>query len=258
MTQTDPQTETAAGATEPRSEPSKPWYIRFAPVFVVLGGLAAAYAAGLHQYLSLETLRDSREALTGFVAANPLLAVAAFVLIYAVATLFMVPGALWLTIGGGFMFGLLGGGALTVLGATLGATALFLIARTSFGEGLKRRAGPWLKKMRKGFEENPRAYMFAMRFFPAVPFPVANIAPALLGAKLPDYMLTTAVGVIPGVLAYSWIGAGLGAAFDQGETPDLAAFGTSLLPAFLALAAVSLAPVLWRRFGPKKAAATDA
>ena len=233
--------------------PRRPWYVRFAPALVILAGLAAAYAAGLHRYLSLESLRDGREALTAQVQANPALSVLAYVAIYALATLFMLPGALWITIAGGFLFGLAGGSVLTVAGATFGATALFLIARTSLGEGLKRRAGPWLSKMRKGFEANPRSYMFAMRFFPAVPFPVANIAPALLGAKLPDYVLTTSLGVVPGVLAYTWIGAGLGAAFDRGETPDLAAFGASLAPAFLALALVSLAPVLWRRFGPRKA-----
>ena len=87
-----------------------------------------------------------------------------------------------------------------------------------------------------------------------VPFPVANIAPALLGAKLPHYVLSTALGILPGVIAYTWIGAGLGAVFAAGEEPNLAGFARQLLPAFFALAAISLAPVVMKRFSRKKPA----
>ena len=91
-----------------------------------------------------------------------------------------------------------------------------------------------------------------LRFLPLVPFPVANIAPALLGAKYPDYALTTAIGIIPGVIAYTWIGAGLGATFAAGENPDIASVAGNLVPAFAALAVVSLMPVVWKKtFGRK-------
>lgn len=229
-----------------------PLWQRLWPVYLIAGGLLAGWRLGLFDYLSLQTLREQHEALRSFVEGNLLVAVAAYVIIYALSTLFMVPGALWITIAGGFLFGLAGGSAATVVGATLGASLLFLAARTAFGGMLRERAGPFLRRMEAGFHENPRSYMFALRFLPIVPFPVANIAPALLGARYPDYALTTAIGIIPGVVAYTWIGAGLGATFEAGENPDIGAVAGNLVPAFAALAVVSLMPVIWKKFLGRK------
>ena len=175
-------------------------------------------------------------------------------LIYAAATLFMIPGALWITIAGGFLFGLYGGTPATVAGATLGASLLFFAARTSVGAALRERAGPFVKKMERGFQEDALSYMFALRFLPIVPFPVANIAPAVLGAKYRDYAITTALGIIPGVIAYTWIGAGLGATFAAGEDPNIANIARNLVPAFAALGVVSLIPVAYKKLFSKKAA----
>ena len=236
-----------------KAKPAAPMWQRLWPVYVIAAGLLAAWQLGLFDYLSLETLREQHETLRAFVEANLLLAVTAYIVIYALSTLFMVPGALWITIAGGFLFGLAGGSAATVVGATLGASLLFLAARTAFGGVLRERAGPFLRKMEAGFHESPRSYMFALRFLPIVPFPVANIAPALLGARYPDYALTTAIGIIPGVVAYTWIGAGLGATFAAGENPDIGSVAANLVPAFAALGVVSLMPVVWKKFFGRKA-----
>ncbi len=239
--------------TEPRKKQGG-GIVRYLPLLLIVAGLIAAFALGLHRYLSFEQLKAQRETLTAFVVAHPLIAAAAFIATYMTFTLLMIPGALWLTIGGGFLFGLYGGGALTLVGATAGATCLFLAARTALGEPLRRRAGPFLKTLEAGFAENPFSYLFTLRFLPVVPFPVANIAPALLGAKLRDFVVTTFVGIIPGVIAYTLIGSGLGAAFDSGHEPDIAGFVRPLLPAFFALAAVSLLPVVIKRFRTRKPA----
>ena len=228
--------------------------VRFLPLLLIVAGLIAAFALGLHKYLSFDALKAQRGALSAFVTAQPLLAATAFVGAYMLFTMLMLPGALWLTIGGGFLFGLAGGAALTVIGATLGATALFLAARTALGEPLRRRAGPFLKRLEAGFQENPFSYMLTMRFLPIVPFPVSNIAPALLGAHLRDFLVTTFFGIIPGTIAYTLIGSGLGAAFDSGRAPDIAGFVRPLLPAFFALAAVALLPALIKRLRSRKPA----
>ena len=236
---------------------SLPLWQRLWPVYLIAAGLLAGWRLGLFHYLSLESLREQHEALRAFVEGNLFLAVAAYIVIYALSTLFMVPGALWITIAGGFLFGLAGGSVATTVGATLGASLLFLAARTAFGGMLRERAGPFLRKMEAGFHQNPRSYMFALRFLPIVPFPVANIAPALLGARYPDYAVTTAIGIVPGVIAYTWIGAGLGATFAAGENPDIASVASNMLPAFAALAVVSLMPVVWKKFFARKAPRTE-
>lgn len=243
----------AEADTQPPAPKRRPLWQRLWPLYVIAGGLGLAYAFGLHNYLSLETLREQREVLRAFVTEQPVLAVAIYLAIYAIATVFMLPGALWITIAGGFLFGLAGGSAATVAGATIGASLLFFAAQTAIGKPLRERAGPWLKKMESGFREDALSYMFAMRFIPAVPYPVANIAPAVLGAKYREYALTTAIGIIPGVVAYTWIGAGLGATFDAGEDPDLGAIASNLVPALIALGVVALLPVVYKKLFRKKA-----
>lgn len=236
----------------------RPIWIKLWPVYLIAAVMIGAWQFGVFQYLSLETLREQQEVLQGFVANNFALAVAIFVLIYAAATLFMIPGALWITIAGGFLFGLIGGSLATIAGATLGASMLFFAAKTSIGSALRERAGPFMAKMEAGFNENPFSYMFALRLLPVVPFPVANIAPALLGAKYREYVITTAIGIIPGVVAYTWVGSGLGATFAAGEDPNLAIIARNMLPALAALGVVALIPVIYKKITGRKADPVEA
>lgn len=225
-------------------------------VLAILGaGLFAAWRFGVLDYLNLEALRAQRQTLTAFVAANWIAAFAAFIVIYALATTLALPGALWITILGGYLFGLAAGALATTIGATLGATALFLIARYVLADALRARAGPFLQRVEAGFNENAVSYLLTLRLVPIVPFFIANIAPAFVGARLSTFVVTTAIGIIPGVLAYTWIGSGLGAAFDAGETLDIAAFAQQLTPAFAALALLAIAPVIYRWLRNRKSGA---
>lgn len=216
--------------------------------------LLAAWYFGVFEYLNFEALRAQRDELTAFVAANQFLAFAAFVAVYVVVTALAFPGAFWVTILGGYLFGLAGGAVATTIGATLGAAALFIMARYLLADTLRTRAGPFLKRLEAGFKDNAISYLLTLRLVPVVPFFVANVAPAFLGARLTTFVWTTAIGIIPGVIAYTWIGAGLGAAFDAGEAPDVAAFARELAPAFIALAALAIAPAIYRQFKRNKTA----
>lgn len=244
---------TEVGQTKHSSILVKLW-----PVYLIAAVMVGAWQLGVFQYLSLETLREQQVVLQEFVSNNLVLSVAIFVSVYAAATLFMLPGALWITIAGGFLFGLVGGSLATIAGATTGASLLFFAARTSIGSALRERAGPFMAKMEAGFNENPFSYMFALRLLPVVPFPVANIAPALLGAKYREYAITTACGIIPGVVAYTWVGSGLGATFAAGEDPNLAIIATNMLPALAALGIVALIPVAYKKISGRKAKAAGA
>ncbi|MCI4644500.1 MAG: TVP38/TMEM64 family protein [Hyphomonadaceae bacterium] len=242
--------EQAPAEHEPRKR--QPIWIRLWPIYLIAAGILIAWQAGVFQYLSLETLRANYAVWAGFVAENLVLSFVIFVAIYAAATTFMLPGALWITIAGGLLFGLASGALATIAGATLGASILFFAARTSIGTTLHQRAGPFLKKMERGFREDELSYMFFMRLFPAMPFPVANIAPALLGAKYRNFLLTTAVGIIPGVVAYTWIGFSLRSSLDPEETQSLLGVVGNFLPAFAALGIVALMPVAYKKFFGRK------
>lgn len=212
---------------------------------IVLGAGAVGATIWLGDKLSFEALEQNREALILWRDSNYAMAVASFIVAYALAVAFSVPGAVWFTLAAGFLFGTLPATIIVVIAATLGATGIFLAARTGLGEALRERSGGWLKKLERGIEENAVSFMLTMRLVPAVPFFVANLAPAFLGIPLRTYVWTTLVGIIPGTAVYASVGAGLGEVFASGQQPDLSIiFSWPVLGPLLGLAALSALPSL--------------
>jgi uncharacterized membrane protein YdjX (TVP38/TMEM64 family) len=236
----------------PPTGPRRSILRRLLPLFVLVALIAAVYLGGLHRYLGFDTLREHRQALLAFVAARPLLAPLLYVVVYAATIALSVPGGTVLTVTGGFLFGLVQGSALTVIGATIGATLVFLIARTALGDSLRARAGPWLARMQEGFRENALSYLLVLRLVPLFPFWLVNLVPAFLGVPLGTYVLATLLGIIPGSVVYTSVGNGLGAVLDAGGTPDLGLiFRPEILLPILGLAALALVPALYRRLKAK-------
>ena len=239
----------------PKRASGTPLLVRLWPVYLIAGVIAIIFANGWHELLSFETLRLHRETLTGFVSENFLLAIAIYLGVYILATVFMMPGALWITIAGGFLFGLVQGSILTNIGATLGASTLFFAARTAIGGALRERAGPFLQKMEAGFKEDALSYMFALRFLPIMPYPVSNIAPALLGARYSQYAFATFFGIIPALLhILGWVPVWVQLSTRVKRLMSLASLRTSLRLLW-ALGVVSLIPVAWKKLKGGKAAA---
>ena len=226
-----------------------PLWKRLAPLGVLLLAVALVFAFDLHGYLNFETLRQHREELKEFVGRQAVLAPLLFMAIYAAVVALSVPGGALLTIAGGFLFGTLPATLYVVVAATLGATILFLIAKTALGDPLRARAGPWLRRMEAGFAENALSYLLVLRLIPIFPFWLVNLVPAFLGVGLGTYMFGTFFGIIPGSFVYASVGNGLGAVFDAGETPDLGIiFEPAILIPIVGLAALALVPVAHRKF----------
>ncbi len=220
-----------------------------APLAVIAAALIAFFAFGLDDYVGFAALREHRQSLIGFVAANGVWAAVLFISLYAVATTVSLPGGAILTIAGGFLFGLLSGTIYVIVGATLGATGLFLAARTALGDPLRARAGPSLQRMEQGFGENALSYLLFLRLIPVFPFWLVNLVPAFLGVPLRTYVIGTAIGIIPGCFVYASVGNGLGAVFDAGETPDLGIiFRPEIIIPIVGLAVLALIPIAYKRF----------
>ena len=226
-------------------------FVKLWPLYIIVGGLALALSQGWHSYLTLESLSENAVWLDTLVRENLILVFAIYVLVYAASTTFMVPGGV-LTIAGGFLFGLYIGTPATLIGATIGASILFFAAKTSVGSVLKQVAGPFLARMEKGFNENALSYMFALRLIPVFPFAVVNIAPGLLGAKYREYLIARFFGIIPGTLAYTWIGAAIKGTLLEGGEVNIGGLAANFIPAFIALGIVALLPVAYKKiFGNK-------
>ena len=224
-------------------------YKRLIPVAVLVVGLVLFFAFDLGRFLSFEALRQNRAALLNWVDTYGILAGLIYMLIYAVAVAFSLPGGAVLTITGGFLFGSLWGSICVVIAATAGATALFLIAKTSFGDALRAKAGPALQRMQEGFQEGALSYLLVLRLVPLFPFFLVNLVPAFLGVSLRVYVLGTFIGIIPGTFVFATVGAGLGSVFDQGGTFSAAGILTpQIITALVGLAVLALIPVAYKKF----------
>lgn len=247
------QVDTAmAHSPETASDKARPaaWR-RYLPLAIIVAGLAAAYAAGLQDYVSLAVLAEQRTALKLFVADHAFASALGYFVLYTLAVAFAFPAASILTIFAGFVFGWLIGGVLTVFAATLGASAIFLAARSACGDVLRRRAGPFAAKLADGFAKDAFGYLLVLRLAPVFPFLVINIAPAFFNIKLRTYVAATFLGIIPGTFAYAWLGQGLdsvvvAAAGREISISDLVT--PEITIAFAGLAIFAAIPTIMRKF----------
>ena len=183
-----------------------------------------------------------------------MLAALVFFVVYTLAIALSVPGGAVLTIAGGFMFGSLLASALVVVAATLGATLVFLIAKTALGDPLRARAGPFLKRMEAGFQEDALNYLLVLRLIPLFPFWIVNLVPAFLGVPLGTYVLGTFVGIIPGSFVFASVGAGIGSVLDSGKEFSPASVLTpQILIALIGLAVLALLPVVYKKLKARRA-----
>lgn len=248
---------------------------RWLPLAGLVALMAVAFAMGWHKLLTFKTVGLNYDALKAFVDRNMLGAVGLYMAIYTAIVALSLPGALFMTLTGGLLFGWAIGTPATVVSATIGATIIYLVARTSLGEGLSARAGPWIAKLRQGFQDSALSYLLFLRLVPAIPFVVVNLAAAVLGVPLRAYVIGTFLGIIPASAAYTVAGAGLGSVIEAQNVaykaclakappnPDLACpysidtgalVTKELIAAFALLGLVALIPPLLKRRRERNAA----
>jgi uncharacterized membrane protein YdjX (TVP38/TMEM64 family) len=239
------------------SKARKSAFWRFLPIGVAIAGLVAGYAMGWQHYLTLGYLGMSQDWLQAFVAEHPVLSAVGFVISYTLVVAFSFPAAFVLTIFGGFLFGWALGALLSVIGATSGATALFLAARTAFGDRLRKRLGGMTERFAEGFEEDAFAFLLVLRLAPFIPFVVVNVAPAFFNVRLRTFVAATAIGIVPGAIAYASLGRGVDSALDAAKAAGRHAAVRDLVTpqitfAFAALALVALIAAIVRKWWKHK------
>ena len=247
---------------------------RLLPLAAVVAVAAAVYWTAGQGSLSLDALIRHREAIGAFVRDHAVAAVLAYVGIYVVTVGLSVPGATFLTLTGGFLFGLWIGATASVVGATLGGTVIFLVARTALGEPLLACAGPRAAELARGFRKDAFSYLLFLRLVPAFPFFLVNLVPAIAGVRLAPFVAATVLGVIPASIVYSFAGTmldGVIAAQQKAHTACIAsgagechfafnardALTPQLIAALVALGLLALLPVLVKHVRARRAQPKD-
>jgi uncharacterized membrane protein YdjX (TVP38/TMEM64 family) len=207
----------------------------------------------LYQYLSFNALQQYRQQLLNLTQHHYFLMVISFIFVYTLAVAVSIPGAVFLTLTGGFLFGIILGTLYVVTGATLGAIVLFMVVKTVLGHWIAARASAWIAKLEKGFQKNAFNYLLTLRLIPIFPFWLVNIVPALLNIPLRTFVFATMLGIIPGSLVYVMLGNSLGYIFDRGQTADLnLILQPQILIPLLSLAVFSLLPIVYKYFKKKQ------
>ena len=213
---------------------------------VVVVAISAFFYFDLGTFLSLTALKENRDSLLAFTDANFVAAVAIFIGTYILVAGLSLPGAVILTLAGGFVFG---AGLATLfinIGATTGATLAFLTARYVLRDAVEQRFGARLGPFQEGFAKNAFNYLLTLRLIPLFPFFMVNLVSGLTRVNVGTYMLATAIGIIPGSFVYAYAGRQLGTINSLKEIAS-----PNVIGAFVLLGLLALVPVVYKRVSSK-------
>ncbi len=227
--------------------------LRYLPILLIAMAIGIGLALGWHEYVTLQHAIDARQAVRQFATDHAFVAAVVYVLGYALAVAVAFPATWLLTVMGSAVFGLVGGGLLAAVGASLGATVLFLAARTAFGDVLRKSAQGFVARVAAGFERNAFSYLLALRLAPLLPFTVVNVLPALFKVGTLVFVTATLLGILPGTFVYASIGAGLddiiASAATEGRVPELRdLISPALTLGLLGLAVLAVLPTVVKSF----------
>ena len=220
--------------------------------FFLIASLALFFLFDGHELLSFSLLAENYTSLKAFVDEQLATALLVFGVTYILSVALSLPIASLLTLAGGALFGW-PAAAVIICAATIGATIVFIAARTVLNEFFIKRTTGFITKLEAGFQKNAFSYLLALRLIPIAPFWVVNIVPALLGMRMNHYVLATFIGITPGTLIYLWVARGFDNLLSRGQSPDLSVFRepAMIAPLFI-LGLLSLFPALWKRLRAHK------
>jgi uncharacterized membrane protein YdjX (TVP38/TMEM64 family) len=210
--------------------------------WIVLAVCASAglYYAAATGAISWTSLMQARAALNDWIGQSPALVVALYVAAFMTLSLILFPAQLWIILVGGVLFGFETGFAISWACAIASSLIVFSLSRTALGGLYRRRAGRYLERVSEIFHRDQVWYMLTLRLIPICPYCVANVLPAMLGARLWPYLLATVIGVVPYILVYSFVGSRAGALLAVGEPPDFTTLSREFVWVFAALASLPL------------------
>ncbi|WAR43491.1 TVP38/TMEM64 family protein [Methylomonas rapida] len=201
----------------------------------------------LPNVLSLDNIRAHREALLAFTERHYLAMLLLCGLGYSLSTALSLPGGTVLSLLLGFLFGRWAGTVLIVISATLGAGAVFWLARYLFADWAreKLKASALSQKLLDGFDADAFNYLLFLRLVPLFPFWLVNLAPAFTSVSMRTYLVTTFIGIMPG----SFIFANLGQSLGRIDRLDQL-LSVETMAALSLLGLLSLMPVLSKHLQP--------
>jgi pyruvate/2-oxoglutarate dehydrogenase complex dihydrolipoamide dehydrogenase (E3) component/uncharacterized membrane protein YdjX (TVP38/TMEM64 family) len=209
-------------------------------VLLVIGLAVAAFVAlDLQRFVTLDAIKSRQAAVEAYRDAHPLLAAAAYALLYVGMTGLSLPGAAVLTLAGGAVFGLVWGTLLVSFASTIGATLAFLAARFLFRDAVAARFADRLRAVDAGIAKEGAFYLFTLRLVPAFPFFLVNLAMGLTAIPARTFYWVSQIGMLPATIVF------VNAGTELGQVTSLRGILSPTL--FVSFALLGVFPLLARR-----------
>ncbi|MCP9759003.1 pyridine nucleotide-disulfide oxidoreductase [Aquitalea sp. S1-19] len=189
---------------------SKHAFLRLVLALALCALIAAFFALGGSEWLSLERIHTHLGQWRSAVEAHYFAGVAIYFALYVLATALSLPGATLLTLLGGALFGLAAGTLIISFASTLGATLAFLSARYLLRDSVERRFAKTMRTVNAGISQEGKGYLFGLRLAPLFPFFVVNLVMGLTRMRVSTYAWVSQLGMLPATLVYVNAGEQLG------------------------------------------------
>ena len=219
-------------------------------ILLALAGIIAAalfFYYDLQRYLTLQSLKENRQALLDYHAAHKFLMVTGFMTVYVIQTALSLPGAAILSLAAGAIFGSIMGTVYANIAATLGATLAFLVTRYLLRDAVLNRFGGKLEVINRELETRGFNYLLFLRLVPLFPFFLINLAAGLTRLPLRTFFLGTMLGIIPGGFVYVNAGASLATIESLSGIASPRVLGS-----FALLGLFALIPVIYNKLKEKR------
>ena len=225
----------------------------YIPLIIIISLMALFWGFGFNEYLSYEMFDKHRIELTTYVNSHQILAPFVAALIYAIFIALSIPAGFLLTLIVGFLFVQPLSLLIVVVGATLGAVVIFLIAKTALKDFFEKKAKKSLTKMQDGFKKNSTSYMLILRVVPLFPFWLVNVAPAFFKVRLWTYTWTTFIGIIPASFVYTQAGRGIEKLFSSEKPYSIFFFfSTEMIIGISGILILAIIPIIVKNIMRKR------
>lgn len=216
---------------------------KIAALLAFVGLALLFHFTGLGKYLTLDMLKANREALALYYADHHLLMAGTFIGVYIIQTALSLPGAALMSLAAGAVFGAVAGTFYSVIGATIGSTAAFLVTRYLLHDLVQKRFAQRLESINRELERRGINYLLFLRLVPVFPFFLINLAAGLTRLPLRTFIVGTAIGIIPGGFVFCNAGASLATVTSLSGVASPRVLGS-----FAMLGLFALLPALYSRF----------
>jgi len=207
-------------------------------ILLLVTGLVLFQLLGWERYLEFSYVREHRKILLNYVDSHYWPSVALFIALY-ISTAFFVPGAIVMTLAGGFLFGVVPATLYINVGATLGAVTAMLLSRHLIGDRIQKKFADQLQPLNRALERHGISFLLVVRIIPVLPFFTVNYLAGLTRIPLKTFVWTTSLSIVPGSLIYAFAGRQLGSIDSPAEI-----FSPEIIFSLLLLGLFSLSPSL--------------